>query len=115
MTALWWRKTTSILLLCAVFAVAPAWVHSQDASENHRKVLSKVPPKYPQIARKMNIIGAVRIEAVVAPNGTVKSVAIKGGHPLLAQSAQDSIRDWKWEPAAHETHELVEVKFENPN
>ncbi len=115
MTSLWWRKTTSFLLLCAVFAVAPASVHPQDSSDGHRKVLSKVPPKYPHIARKMNIVGAVKIEAVVAPNGTVKSVAIRGGHPLLAQSAQDAIRDWKWEPAAHETHELIEVKFENPN
>lgn len=70
---------------------------------------------YPAIARKMSITGIVRIEAVVAPNGTVKGVSIKGGHPLLAQAAQDSIRGWKWEPSAHETHELIEVKFENPN
>jgi hypothetical protein len=36
---------------------------------------------------------------------------IKGGHPVLAQAAVNSVRRWKWEPAAHETHETVEVKF----
>jgi TonB family protein len=115
MTSLSCRKTTSILLLWALFAVAPAFVRSQDSTEGTRKVLTKVAPKYPPIARKMNITGVVRIEALVAPNGAVKSISVKGGHPLLAQAAQDSIRDWKWEPSSHETHELIEVKFENPN
>lgn len=115
MTPLSWRKSTSFLLLCALFAAAPAFVHSQDSTEGTRKVLTKVTPKYPAIARKMNITGIVRIEALVALNGTVKGVSVKGGHPLLAQAAQDSIREWKWEPSSHETHELIEVKFENPN
>jgi TonB family protein len=115
MTSLKWRKTTSFLLVLGVFAVAPVLVHSQESTEGARKVLRKVPPKYPPIARKMKITGIVRIEAVVAPNGVVKGVSIKGGHPLLAQAAQDTIRDWKWEASAHESHELIEVKFENPN
>jgi len=49
---------------------------------------------------------------VVAANGSVKSVEVKGGHPLLAQSAQNAVREWKWEPAAHETREPLEIKFE---
>ena len=48
---------------------------------------------------------------LVEPNGTVKSVEIKGGHPLLVQSAQMALQAWKWEPASHETHEIVELKF----
>ena len=113
MTSLKWRKTTSFLLLCGVFVVTPALLRAQDASEGNRKVLLRKPPKFPEIARKMNIAGIVRIEAVVAPNGTVKSTSVKGGHPLLAQSAQDTIRDWKWEPSSHETREVIEVKFDN--
>ena len=110
-----WSKTTSFLLLCAVLAVAHSYVHSQEASEGSRRVLSRVAPKYPIIARKMSIAGNVKIEAVVASNGTVKSTAVKGGHPMLAQAAQDAIREWKWEPSSHETHELIEVKFDNPS
>ena len=107
-----WRKTTSFLLLCGVFAISPVFIHSQDASEVTRRVLNRRAPKYPEIARKMGITGNVKIEAVVAPNGTVKSTAVRGGHPMLAEAAQNAVRDWKWEPAAHETRELVEFKFD---
>jgi TonB family protein len=60
----------------------------------------------------MHLQGQVKVEAVVAPNGTVKSVEVKGGHPMLAEAATTAVRKWKWAPAAHETHEPVVVKFD---
>jgi outer membrane biosynthesis protein TonB len=51
------------------------------------------------------------LEVVIAPNGTVKSVELKGGHPTLADAAQNALRQWKWEPAAHETRQTLEIKF----
>jgi len=44
----------------------------------------------------------------------VKSVEIRGGHPLLAQAAAAAISQWKWEPANHESRETVEVNFVPP-
>jgi len=41
----------------------------------------------------------------------VKSIQVVGGNPLLIQSAQNAVRDWKWEKAEHETTELVEFRF----
>ena len=35
----------------------------------------------------MRIEGSVKADVLVAPNGTVKSVEIKGGHPLLVLEA----------------------------
>ena len=35
----------------------------------------------------MNITGTVKIEVVVAPNGTVKDARVVGGHPVLANAA----------------------------
>ena len=61
----------------------------------------------------MNVRGVVKIEAVVAPNGTVKTVAIRGGHPLLIQSAESAVRKWKWQPAQHESKEVIEIKFDS--
>jgi membrane protein involved in colicin uptake len=55
----------------------------------------------------------VKVEAVVAPDGSAKTVEIKGGHPLLAQAAHDAVQKWKWVPAPKQTRELIEVKF-NP-
>ena len=60
----------------------------------------------------MNLHGVVKLEAHVLPNGTVKSVDIKGGHPILTQSAVNSVGHWKFEPASHETKEVIEVKFD---
>ena len=59
----------------------------------------------------MGLQGTVRIDAFVSADGSVKSVDLKGGHPVLAQSAVDAVRQWKWEPAPHDSHEPVEVKF----
>jgi len=59
----------------------------------------------------MHIAGSVKVEAIVAPNGTVKSTAILGGHPVLAQSAVDAVRRCKWESGPHETKEIVVLNF----
>jgi len=84
---------------------------SAQEAEAARKVVSKVSPLYPALAREMRISGNVKVEAVVAPNGKVKLVEIKGGHPVLAQAAADAVSKWKWEPGSRESRELVELKF----
>lgn len=86
------------------------WAQS-DSSETARKVTNKVIPTYPVLARPMNLSGTVRLEVLVLPNGSAKSVLVKGGNPLLAQVAQDAVRGWKWEKSEHDTTELVEFKF----
>ena len=76
-----------------------------------RKVVTQVTPQYPALARTMRIAGVVKVDVLVAPNGTVKSLEVKGGHPMLAESAQNAVRQWKWAPAPHESHENVELRF----
>ena len=76
-------------------------------------MVNRVVPAYPAIARSMNLSGAVKLEVLVQPNGSVKLMQVKGGNPLLAQSAQSAVHGWKWEKADHETTELVEFHF-NP-
>jgi TonB family protein len=60
----------------------------------------------------MNITGTVKIQVVVAPNGTVKDAKVLGGHPVLAGAALDAVRKWRFEPAAVESSGVVELKFE---
>lgn len=85
----------------------------QEDSAGARKITSKVTPQYPPLCRTLKISGRVKVEALVGPSGTVKSLEVKGGHPVLAEAAQNSVRQWKWEPASHETHESIELRF-NP-
>jgi TonB family protein len=101
------------LILALLPVSIPGFSPAQEASETVRKIVTKVVPQYPPLARSMNITGTVRVEVVVAPNGSVKSLEVKGGHPVLADSAQNALRQWKWSPSAHETHESIELRF-NP-
>ncbi len=82
------------------------------ASEIVRRAKTKVQPVYPDLARKMNITGTVKIQVVVAPNGTVKDAKVVGGHPVLAGAALDAVRKWRFEPAAVESSGVVDFKFE---
>jgi TonB family protein len=85
----------------------------QEQTEAKRKVVTKVVPIYPELARKVHIMGSVRIEVIVSPDGSSKTIRVIGGHPRLAQAATDAIHKWRWVPAGQETTEVIEIKF-NP-
>jgi TonB family protein len=78
-----------------------------------RKVSTRVTAVYPELAKKMHIHGAVRVEAIVRPNGTVKSTRVLGGNPVLVTAAEDAVSRWKFEPAQAETTEVVQLVFES--
>jgi TonB family protein len=104
-----------VLFLTALFTISTRSFAQEDVSVGSRKVVNKVMPLYPAWARSMNLRGVVKVEAMVGSNGVVKNVEVKGGHPVLVQSATDAVRKWKWEPASHDSKELVEVRFDPGN
>lgn len=79
-----------------------------------RKIKSQSTPAYPDLARKMNITGTVKVQVTIAPNGAVKTVKLVGGHPLLATAAMETVKKWKYEAAKDETTTVVEFHFD-PN
>jgi len=94
-----------------VAAGAPsAW--GQDEIARRAKV--KPAPAYPELARRMNITGAVKLQVTVDRGGAVKNVKVVGGHPLLAGAAIDAVKKWRFEPSADETVGIVEFRFD-PN
>ncbi len=102
-----------LLLLTAVLTNShSSFAQEEAAAASNRKIVNKVVPQYPAWARSMNLSGIVKVEATVSSNGAVKAIEVKGGHPVLVQSATDAVRKWKWEPASHESRETVEVKFD---
>jgi len=105
------RKTA--LLVVMATALGAGGLRGQDAQGDIvRRARSKVQPIYPELARKMNITGTVKVEVVVSPNGTVKEAKVVGGHPVLAAAALEAVRKWRFEPAATESSGIVEIKFE---
>ena len=110
--AISWSALRMALLLAMLGPFSLA--QQAPAPESTRKVTNRVAPPYPELARAMNVKGSVRLEVIVAPNGTVKSVKVLGGHPVLAQAAERAVQKWQWERAAHESSEWVELRF-NPD
>jgi len=104
-------RRISVALLLAAAMLSPLQSRGQKDSSAKRKVVNHPAAPYPVLARTMALTGVVKVDAIVAPDGTVRTVDVKGGHPVLAQAAANSIRQWKWEPAPHESHEQVEIRF----
>lgn len=97
--------------LLGAFVFAPSFSPAQEQPEATRKIVSQMVPVYPELARKMQIRGTVKVEVVVAPNGKAKFTEVVGGSPVLAKAALDAIEKWKWVPASQETKELIELNF----
>jgi TonB family protein len=105
-------RPAQLLILFSSLALVRPVCFAQHPTETSRKVVNRVTPTYPDLARAINLKGNVTIDVVVAANGTVKSLQVKGGNPVLVQAAENAIRKWKWEPASHETVEPIEVRFD---
>lgn len=105
----WTRK---ILVAAAAGLLALSLAGAQTVNdEGKRKLKTKSAVTYPEIARRMNITGKVKIEVVIAPDGRVRSARAIGGHPILVQSCLETVKDWKYEPAGDETTQIVEFEF----
>jgi TonB family protein len=81
------------------------------AAADARKPVVSPNPEYPEIARRMNISGTVKVEIVIAADGSIKSAKVLGGHPLLADAVQRALKKWKYAPAASDSTLLLDFKF----
>jgi protein TonB len=80
------------------------------ADERARKVKSRVEPAYPELARRMNLSGTVKIEVVISANGTAKSLKPLGGNPVLIEAATEALKKWRWE-TGEESTEVFAFRF----
>jgi TonB family protein len=78
---------------------------------NDRAVKSKVPPVYPEIAKRMKITGVVKVEAKVDADGKVTDVKTLSGSRTLSPAAEEAVRKWRFAPAAATSTEDVDVNF----
>jgi TonB family protein len=105
-------KTKRILGVAALLLLnlsGSVLVHAQ--SEEKRAVKHLVTPTMPELAKKLNLSGTVRIEVMIAPDGTVKRSRVLGGHPVLAAEAEHAAQKSTFEPGPRETTETIDFKF----
>jgi TonB family protein len=103
-----------LLILPAVFTRTLRAQTSEKADKTSRRLVSKVDPDYPWDLKRARIGGVVRLMVVVRPAGTVDSISVIGGNPVLVETATRAVKKWKYAPAADESTVQVNVDF-NPD
>lgn len=107
-----WMILTLTAMAAAFAGIMPSASAQQgNAEEGKRKVKSRIVPNYPELAKRMNVTGKVKVEVVIAPDGRVRSTRVIGGHPLLVNPSVDAVKEWRFYPAAEETTQIVEFEF----
>lgn len=103
-----WNKIAACALFVAVMCLAAASVRSQ---ETVRKVLSSPTPVYPELAKQTHIAGSVKVQVVIGTDGKIKNVKVIGGHPLLVDAVQETLKNWKYAAASTETTTILQFNF----
>jgi protein TonB len=61
-------------------------------------IVSQTKPQYPPQARANNVQGDVMLHAIVNKEGKISEVQVLSGDDLLAQSALEAVRQWRYKP-----------------
>ena len=61
-------------------------------------LIKRVQPKYPPAALAVRAQGAVQIEATINKEGNVTNLKVLSGDPVLARSALEAVRQWRYKP-----------------
>ena len=69
------------------------------------RLVFKVQPEYPPMARKIRLEGKVVLRAVVGPDGSVTSVElVHSSNPMFNAAAMDAVRQWRYTPPSQNGH-----------
>ena len=71
-------------------------IQSQGVTEG--KLVKKVLPRYPEMARRAGVAGDVVINATIAMDGTLRNLRVMSGSPLLREEAVNAARQWRYSP-----------------
>lgn len=80
------------------------------------QLVHRVEPVYPRMAILANMQGEVRLHALIARDGTIQSLSVSSGPPILTQAALDAVRQWRYRPyilngQAVEVETFITVNF----
>jgi len=62
------------------------------------KLIRKVMPIYPPLARSARISGTVHLIGTIGKDGTIHDLQLIGGHPLLTHAAMEAVAQWVYAP-----------------
>ena len=88
--------------------------NEQKPQKTARHLLLNIKPDYPLPMRNAHIGGTVRMNVTVSPAGNVTKIELIGGNAVFSESAIKARMKWKFAPAATETTDEVQFRF-NPD
>jgi TonB family protein len=80
-------------------------------AQETRKLISNPVPLYPEVAKRLRLVGVVKMIVLVGPDGRIKETRVIGGHPLLVSSVEETLKNWKYAPASSESTIQLEFNF----
>lgn len=94
-------------------------IHEKPISLSHlseAQLVHRVEPVYPRMAVLANMQGEVKLHALIARDGTIQSLSVSSGPPILAQAALDAVMQWRYRPyilngEAVEVETFITVNF----
>ena len=77
-------------------------------------------PEYPPEARSNGVEGKVVLDTVIGKDGSLLSLSVREGHPVLAAAALETVRHWAYRPVkvngvAVEVATQIEIIFTLPD
>ena len=66
---------------------------------------------YPPLAHQARVQGTVRFSLIVSPDGSVKSIQLMNGHPLLVPMAVEAVKQYRYAPSPTEQTALLDINF----
>jgi len=61
-------------------------------------LIHKTTPIYPKYAQDAHITGTVVLKATITKQGTIEGIQVLSGPKILAPSAVEAVRTWKYRP-----------------
>jgi TonB family protein len=104
------RRFGRILFQACALALVIGMASPARAADD-RAVKSRVAPVYPEIAKRMKIEGAVKVQATVDATGKVTDAKAVNGNRILCAAAEDAVRKWRFDAASGDSQVNVEVNF----
>lgn len=89
--------------------LSTVWALAADGT--HRAIVSRVPPQYPELARRMHVSGTVVVQLTIQPDGSVSDAKVLSGHALLGPAAQQAVKRWKFEPSSDTSDMTIDINF----
>ena len=78
-------------------SAAPAVVRRSEGVQA-ALLIHRVEPVYPPIAKQTRTQGTVQLHAVIGRDGSIESMEVLSGHPLLVRAAREAVSQWRYRP-----------------